>query len=75
MKLATGGSHNFNNKNSTPENIVNKIVDMAILSCGYGVNNIFISVMICRRSRFLSEKVKCINFFYWNLSVKKINTL
>ena len=34
---------------------------MAILCRGYGVNDIFISVMICRRGKFLNEKVKRIN--------------
>ena len=35
---------------------------MAILCRGYGVNDIFISAMICRRGKFLNEKVKRINF-------------
>ena len=35
---------------------------MAILCRGYGANDIFISAMICRRGKFLNEKVKRINF-------------
>ena len=38
-----------------------KIADMAILCCDYGVN-IFISVMICRRGKFLNRKIKQVNF-------------
>ena len=47
-----------NNKNSTPEKIENEIADMAILCRDYGVNDVFISVMICRRGKFLNGKVK-----------------
>ena len=32
-----------------------------MLCCGYCVNDIFIFVMICRRSKFLDVKVKRIN--------------
>ena len=42
-----GGCYDVNNKNSTPEEIVNEITDMAILCFDYGVNDIFISAMIC----------------------------
>ena len=35
---------------------------MAILCRVYGVNDTFISAMICRRGKFLNEKVKRINF-------------
>ena len=35
---------------------------MAILYRDYGVNDIFISAMICRRGKFLDEKVKRVNF-------------
>ena len=41
-----------NNKNSTPEKIANEIADMAILCRDYGVNDVFISAMICRRGKF-----------------------
>ena len=41
------GCYDVNNKNSTPEEIVNEIADMAILCFDYGVNDIFISAMIC----------------------------
>ena len=51
-----------NNKNSTPEKIANEIADMAILCRDYGVNDVFISVMICRRNKSLNGKVKCVIF-------------
>ena len=35
---------------------------MAILCHGYDVNDIFVSGMSCRRSKFLDEKVNRINF-------------
>ena len=47
-----------NNKNSTPEKIANEIAYMVILCRDYGVNDVFISVMICRRGKFLNGKVK-----------------
>ena len=33
---------------------------MAILCRDYGVNDIFISAMICRRGKLLNGKVKCV---------------
>ena len=57
-----GGCNDVNNKNSTLEKIANEIADMAILCRDYGVNDIFISAMTCRRGKFLNRKVKCINF-------------
>ena len=36
---------------------------MAILFRDYGVNDFFISAMICRRGKFLNRKVKQVNFF------------
>ena len=53
---------NKNNQNSAPEKISNKIADMAILCRDYGFNDIFILAMICRRAKFLNEKVKRVNF-------------
>ena len=50
------------NKNSTPEKIGNEIADMAILFRDYGVNDVFISAMICRRGKFLNGKVKQVIF-------------
>ena len=35
---------------------------MAILCRDYGVKDIFISAMMCRRGKFLSGKVKRVNF-------------
>ena len=57
-----GGCNDVNNKNSTPEKIANEIADMAILCRDYGVNDVFISAMICRRGKFLNRKVKSLNF-------------
>ena len=50
------------NKNSTPEKTGNEIADMAILFRDYGVNDVFISAMICRRGKFLNGKVKQVIF-------------
>ena len=68
--ISHGGCNDVIKKNSAPKKIANETVDMSILCRGYGVNGIFISAMICRRSRFLIEKVT----FYWNLFVKKMGT-
>ena len=57
-----GGYNDVNNKKSTPEKISNEIADMAILCRDYGVNDIFISAMICRRGKFLNGKVKRVSF-------------
>lgn len=50
-----GGCNNVNNKNSTPEKIANEVGVMEILYRGYGVNDIFISTVICRRNLFSNE--------------------
>ena len=60
--ILRGGCIDVNNKNSTSEKIANEIGDMVILCRGYGVNDILISAMICRRCKFLNEEVKRINF-------------
>ena len=57
-----GGCNDVNNKNSTLEKTANEIGDMAILCRNNGVNDIFISAMICRSGKFLNEKLKRINF-------------
>ena len=57
-----GGCNDVNNKDSNPEKTANEIADMAILCRDYGVNDVFISIMICRRDKFLDGKVKCVNF-------------
>ena len=44
-----GGCNDLNNKKLTSGNIGNDIGDMAILFHGYGVNDTFISAMICRK--------------------------
>ena len=56
------GCNDVNNKNSTPEKIASEIADMAILCRDYGVNDIFISAMICRRGKFLNGKTKRLHF-------------
>ena len=57
-----GGCKDVNNTNSTPDKIAKEIADMAILSRDYGVNDIFISTMICKKGKFLNGKVKRVNF-------------
>ena len=56
------GCNDANNEKSTPEKIANEIADMAILCRDYGVNDVFISAMICRKGKFLNGKVKRLNF-------------
>ena len=55
------GCNDVSNEKSTPEKIANEIADMAILCCDYVVNDVFISVVICRRGKFLNGKVKRVN--------------
>ena len=57
-----GRCNDVNNKNSIPEKIANEIADVAILCRDYGVNDVFISAMICRRGKYLNGKVKRVNF-------------
>ena len=57
-----GGCNDVSNKISTPEKIANEIADMAILCRDYGVNDVLLSAMICRRGKFLNGKVKRVNF-------------
>ena len=57
-----GGCNDVNNKNSTPEKTANQIAGMVILCRDYGVNDIFISAMVCRRGKFLNGKVKRVSF-------------
>ena len=57
-----GGCNDVNNKYSTPEKTANEIADMAILCRDYGVNDVLLSAMICRRGKFLNGKVKRVNF-------------
>ena len=70
-----GGSTDVNNKNSTPEKIANEIANMAILCCDYGVNDVFISAMICRRGKFLNGKVKSLNFLLKEICEKMSTSL
>ena len=62
MIILHGGCNDVTNKNSTPEKIANEIANMAILCRDYGVKDVFISAMICRRGKFLNGKVKRVNF-------------
>ena len=57
-----GVVNGVNWKNLTSEITANETGDMGILCRFYDVNDIFISSLICRRSKFLDEKVKRINF-------------
>ena len=57
-----GGFNDVNNKNSTPEKTANQTADMVILCRDYGVNDIFISAMVCRRGKCLNGKVKRVSF-------------
>ena len=57
-----GAYNDVNNKNSTSDKIANEIADMVILCRDYGVNDIFISAMICRKGKSLNGKVKRVNF-------------
>ena len=54
--------NDVNNKNSTPEKIANEIAVMAILCRDDGVNDVFVSAMICRTNTFLNGTVKRLNF-------------
>ena len=47
-----GRCTDVNNKNLTPEKAANEIGDIAILCRGCGFNDIFMSVMIYKRSKF-----------------------
>ena len=57
-----GVCNDANSEISAPDRITNEIADMVILSRDYGVNDIFISAMICRRGKLLNGKVKRVNF-------------
>ena len=46
----------------TPDKIANEIADMMMLCHDYGVSDIFISAMICRKGKFSNGKVKRVNF-------------
>ena len=46
----------------TPDKIANEMADMVILCHDYGVSDIFISAMICRKGKFSNGKVNRVNF-------------
>ena len=52
-----GGCNDVSNRNASPEQIANNIKDLAEMCCEYGVNEIFVSSLICTKSNYLSEKV------------------
>ena len=65
--------HGFNdvsNRNTSPEQIANDIMDLAEMCRGYDVNKIFVSSLIYRKNNYLNKKVTRINF-YAVLFVKK----
>ena len=75
------GFNDVNNKTPTPEKITNGIADMGILFRDYGLNDIFISTMICSRGKFLNEKIKHVNFLLkliceenWYIFIENKNT-
>lgn len=60
--LIHGGCNDIYNKTSTPENIAKDLLEIAKTCRGYGVNDVFISSIICRRNKFLNEKFQHVNF-------------
>ena len=56
------GCNDVGDRNSTPEDIAKKIQELAMLCRSYGVNEVFISSIICRNNKALNEKVGRINF-------------
>ena len=75
------GFNDVNNKTPTPEKITNGIADMGILFRDYGLNDIFISTLICSRGKFLNEKIKHVNFLLkliceenWYIFIENKNT-
>ena len=61
--ILLGWYNDAKNKNSTSVKIANEIADIAMPCRDYGVNDIFISAIICRKGKFLSGKVKRVNNF------------
>ena len=57
-----GGCNDGSNRNASPEQIANDIKDLAGMCRGYGVNEIFVSNLICGKNNYLKEKVTRINF-------------
>ena len=51
------GCNGISNKTSTPENIAKDLFELAKTCRRYEVNDIFISSFICRRYKFVNEKV------------------
>ena len=57
-----GGCNDVSNRNASPKQIANGIKDLVEMCRGYGVNEIFVSFLICRKKNYLNEKVTRINF-------------
>lgn len=57
-----GGCNDISNRSINEQNIANSIIDIANLCRQHGVNDIFISSVVCRKSNFLNEKIKKVNF-------------
>ena len=56
------GCNDVANRNKTPQEIAEEITNLAELCRSYGVNEIFVSSLICRTNKYLNEKVMRINF-------------
>ena len=57
-----GGCNDVSKKNVSPEQIANDIKDLTEMCRGYGVNEIFVSFLICRKNSYLNKKVTRTNF-------------
>ena len=57
-----GGCNDVSNRNASPEQIANYIKDLVEVCRGFGMNEIFVSSLICRKNNYLNEKVARINF-------------
>ena len=56
------GCNDVGDRNATPEEIAKKIEEFAMMCRSYGVNEIFISSLICRKNKILNDKIRRINF-------------
>ena len=56
------GCNDIPNRNSSPEEIAKEIIKLAELSRAYGVNDVFVSALICRANTYLNDKVTRVNF-------------
>lgn len=56
------GCNDVANRNNTPQEIAEQIMNLAEMCREYGVNEVFVSSLICRTNKYLNEKVTRINF-------------